>query len=279
MILPRLLTAIIGIPLVLLCIYFGGIPFFLLITVIVLFSLQEYFFLSEKGNYSIQRITGYFFGLLLLFSIFFSGTNIITAGKNQLNSIILTLFLFFSFLYQIISIKISNKDLRGSIQRISVTLFGVFLICWTFGHILLLRDIKPDGEKYTYFLFILIWITDTAAYFVGIKFGKHRLAKSISPKKTIEGAIGGIIIGILSGIFMWKILPLKEFSLKEITVLTFVIIILAYISDLSESLLKRDAGVKDTDSLLPGHGGFLDRFDSFLFTAPVLYYYLSIFHK
>ncbi|MFN3966075.1 MAG: phosphatidate cytidylyltransferase [Endomicrobiia bacterium] len=279
MILPRLLTAIIGIPLILLCIHFGGVSYFLLITVIVLFSLQEYFFIAEKRNYSVQKITGYFFGLLVLSSVFLAGTEIISPGKNQITSIILTMCLIIFFLYEIIISRITNREPHNSIQRISVTFLGIFIICWTFGHLLLLRDIKPDGDKYTYFLFILIWITDTAAYLIGTKFGKHQLARNISPKKTIEGAIGGIIFGVISGIVMWKTFPLKEFSHKEVIVITLVLIILAYISDLSESLLKREAGIKDTDSLLPGHGGFLDRFDSFLFTTPVFYYYISIFHK
>ncbi len=279
MLLPRLITAIVGIPLILICIYFGGIPYFLLITIIVIFSLQEFFFLLEKGDYKSQKIAGYIFGILLLLSIFFSGTSIINIGKNQLNSIILTLFLLLLFLYQIISCRITNKEIHGSIQKISVTFFGVFLICWTFSHLLLLRDIKPHGDKYTYFLFILIWLTDTGAYLTGIKFGKNPIARNVSPKKTIEGTIGGIVVGLISGIVMWKLFSLKEFTVKEISILTLIIITIAYISDLSESILKRDVGVKDTDNLLPGHGGFLDRFDSFIFTAPFLYYYISIFHK
>jgi phosphatidate cytidylyltransferase len=120
-----------------------------------------------------------------------------------------------------------------------------------------------------YFLFIVIWSIDTGAYAVGVKLGKHKLSQNISPKKTLEGALGGIAVGIIVSILCGFIL--------ESLVLGIFLAFSSQFSDLAESLLKRDVGLKDTSNLLPGHGGMLDRFDSFLFTAPLLYYYLSIF--
>lgn len=279
MILPRLVTAIIGIPIVLLAIYFGNIPFFLLVLIVTAFCYQEYFFLLEQKRYSPHKVTGYACGLLLLVAIYINGAGLLSASGSRLTSLIFTLSLIVLFTIEIVKPALSNSGLEGAVLRISVTFLGIFLISWTFGHLLLLRDLNPYGDKYTFYLFILIWVADTGAYFVGKKFGSIRLVEKVSPKKTVEGGIGGIASGLLCGLILREILPLHELTRTEVLALSFVIIIIAYISDFSESLLKREAGLKDSDSLLPGHGGFLDRFDSFIFTAPVLYYYLLFFHK
>ena len=280
MILPRLLTAIIGIPVIMLAIYFGGIPFFILVIIIVLFSLQEYFFIIDRTQFNLQKVNGYIFGLLVMLAVYFNGSRILSPAQSQLTSIVFTTALLAFFCYEILRIGFSDRvEVSGSIIRISLTLFGLFIISWTFGHILLLRDINPNGDKYSFFLFLLIWIADTGAYLVGKKFGRIKLAEKISPQKTVEGAIGGIIIGIIFALLMWKVFALKELKLTEVIFVSFFIIIIGFVSDLSESLLKRDVGLKDSDALLPGHGGMLDRFDSFMFAAPFFYYYLTIFHK
>ncbi|MBU0952504.1 MAG: phosphatidate cytidylyltransferase [Elusimicrobia bacterium] len=280
MILPRLLTAIIGIPIILLAIHFGDVPFFILVIIIVLFSLQEYFFIIDRTQFNLQKANGYIFGLLIMLAIYFNGSKILSPAQSQLTSIVFTLALLAFFCYEILRIGFSNRtEVNGSIIRIALTLFGLFIISWTFGHILLLRDINPNGNKYSFFLFLLIWIADTGAYLVGKRFGRMKLAEKISPQKTVEGALGGIVIGIIFALAMWKIFALKELKLIEVIVVSFFIIVIGFISDLSESLLKRDVGLKDSDVLLPGHGGMLDRFDSFIFAAPFFYYYLTIFHK
>lgn len=279
MILPRLLTAIIGIPVILLAIYFGGVPFFILILIVVLFSLQEYFFIIDKTHYSVQKTNGYIFGFLIVLAVYFNGSKILAQAQSQLTTVVFTLSLIVCFLYEILRMYFVKTETNGSIIRIALTLFGIFIISWTFSYILLIRDLNPYGDKYTFFLFLLIWLADTGAYVVGKKFGRLRLSPKISPQKTVEGAVGGIVTSVFFGAIMWKLLPLKELKLSEIIVLSFFITIIAFISDLSESLLKRDVGLKDSDVLLPGHGGMLDRFDSFMFTAPFFYYYLTIFHK
>jgi len=279
MILPRLLTAIIGIPVILLSIYFGNIPYFILVLLVVCFSLQEYFFLLVKGGYGPRVVPGYVAAGALLFSVYFSGTGVLAPAGNVVTAVVLTLFLFALFIYEILASTFKRKLEEGAVGRISTTFAGVFLISWCFGHLLLMRDIKPYGAEYTFFLFLLLWVADTAAYVTGIRFGRRRLSEKISPKKSVEGAIGGVLVGVISGILLKHLLKLGEIKTVESAVLSFVIIVVAYFSDLSESLIKRDAGVKDSDVLLPGHGGILDRFDSFLFTAPILYYYLLIFHR
>jgi phosphatidate cytidylyltransferase len=117
-------------------------------------------------------------------------------------------------------------------------------------------------------IFLLIWMYDTGAYLSGMMFGKHRLMPRISPKKTWEGAIGGAVVALATGIFIARIF--KDLGKIEWVLVVIVVVVFGTLGDLSESLLKRRTGVKDSGSILPGHGGFLDRFDSFLLIIPVV---------
>lgn len=272
MLLPRLITAIVGIPLILTAVYWGGIPFFVMLLGIVFLSLREYFVLVQQGKYSSQPVIGTISGLLLFFSIFLNGTKICALAENQGTSAFITLMLAVLFLREMI-----RSSVQMAIERLSITFFGAFFISWALGHLILIRNLRPNGMWYIYFLFIIIWAIDTGAYIAGKKLGKYRLAEVVSPKKTIEGAVGGILIGMF-GAMLFRLIFLKEFiTIGESALLGFFIAIVSQFSDLAESILKRDVGVKDSANLLPGHGGMLDRFDSFLFTAPLLYYYLAIF--
>ena len=116
--------------------------------------------------------------------------------------------------------------------------------------------------------------TDIAAYYFGVKFGKHKLCPVISPKKTIEGAVAGGACAVVAGLIIGKLIGI---SLYHSFVLAVIVTVMAQLGDLSESLIKRDAGVKDSGNSLPGHGGFLDRADSYLFSVPVAYYYIKYF--
>ncbi|MDI6641114.1 MAG: phosphatidate cytidylyltransferase, partial [Elusimicrobiota bacterium] len=231
-----------------------------------------------RTEFKPQKIIGYLFGIFIVLSVYFTGTKILSKAENQLTAFVFTFGLIVMFLHQIILSR-TKEEVRNSLPKISLTFFGMFFISWTYAHMLLIRDIRPYGAEYVYYLFVLIWIADTAAFLIGTEFGRRRLKEAVSPKKTVEGALGGVVAGVLAGVLLWKFLPLKELQITEIVILSCVIIVLGYVSDLAESLLKRSVGMKDTDVLLPGHGGILDRFDSFIFTAPILYYYLSIFHK
>ena len=124
------------------------------------------------------------------------------------------------------------------------------------------------------FIFFVILFTDIAAYYFGVKFGKHKLCPVISPKKTIEGAVAGATCAIIAGLIIGKLIGI---SLYHSFVLALIVTVMAQLGDLSESLIKRDAGVKDSGNSLPGHGGLLDRADSYLFTMPVAYLYIKIF--
>jgi phosphatidate cytidylyltransferase len=127
--------------------------------------------------------------------------------------------------------------------------------------------------KLVFFLFIVVWFLDTAAYIFGTIFGKHKLTV-VSPKKTIEGAIAGIIFGILAAFLCRHIFMKKILTLYHSLMLGLIIAIVGQFSDLVESIIKRDGNIKDSGKIIPGHGGVFDRFDSYIFLAPFMYYIL-----
>jgi phosphatidate cytidylyltransferase len=154
-----------------------------------------------------------------------------------------------------------------------ITFYGLFYVAWPLAHVLLIRELRPEGQSVTFMLFVLIWAEDITAYFVGTRWGKHLIAPMISPKKSWEGTIAGIIAAMIVAAAFQATSLRGQLRLPEALLLGAVTAILAFVSDLSESLLKRAAGVKDSSPLLPGHGGILDRFDSFFLSAPFFYYY------
>ena len=164
------------------------------------------------------------------------------------------------------------------------TILG-FVYCGYFPlHLQLLRDMSSadyhDGLGFVVMMFTAILLTDVGCYYAGTRFGKHKLAPVISPNKTIEGSIGGAICAVLGscvvGLFISKVYMI-DVKWYIPVIAGFLCTVFAQIGDLCESLLKRDAGVKDSGNSLPGHGGFLDRTDSFIFTIPVMYYFCKYF--
>jgi phosphatidate cytidylyltransferase len=125
---------------------------------------------------------------------------------------------------------------------------------------------------------LTVWILDTAAYAVGSQIGKHKIAKNVSPKKSVEGAIAGIIFGVLSSVLCRYSFMQDILTVSQAITIGLLIAVISQFSDLAESLIKRDSGVKDSGVIIPGHGGFLDRFDSYIFAAPALYYLLLFFN-
>ena len=156
------------------------------------------------------------------------------------------------------------------------TMAGIFYIGWTLSYWIDLR-LLDTGRDWVFCFISIIIANDIGAYFIGKKLGKHRMAPSISPHKTWEGAIGGLLCGILVALIFGVILALPKTYLHMISLGIFISIF-AQIGDLVESLLKRNAGVKDASKLVPGHGGVLDRCDSLVLTAPVFFHVVRYLH-
>jgi phosphatidate cytidylyltransferase len=171
------------------------------------------------------------------------------------------------------SMEIFKGSAELSVERIATSFLGAFFIPLAFAHMVYIRNLN-GGMQLIFFIFIEVWILDTAAYAFGYMLGKHKLAKGVSPKKTVEGAIAGIIFGVLAAVTCRYFFMSRLLTLYEAAVLGLVISATGQFSDLCESLIKRDGNVKDSGKIIPGHGGVLDRFDSYLFAAPALYYVL-----
>ena len=145
---------------------------------------------------------------------------------------------------------------------------------WLPLHMIALR-LLDNGAWMLMSVFIMVWICDSGAYFSGRAFGRHKMAPHLSPKKTIEGAVGGVLLTIVSAVVIEQFLPLAT-SMLHTCLIGLLVAFGAIVGDLFESYLKRSFGVKDSGKILPGHGGFADRFDSFLLVAPLCFYYFSI---
>jgi phosphatidate cytidylyltransferase len=177
------------------------------------------------------------------------------------------------------------RNKNSALLNLGATFLGILYIGLFSAALVSIREfyVLPDenylqGGFLIISIFTTIWICDSAAYYVGTAFGKHKLFPRVSPKKSWEGAIAGFAFSVLAMIALRSII-LDFLSLQDVIILGLITGIFGQIGDLIESLLKRDASVKDSSSLIPGHGGIFDRFDSLLFTAPLVYLYLHFFVK
>jgi len=164
------------------------------------------------------------------------------------------------------------QDIRLAAGETALLCFGFLYVPLLLGHLVLLR-LAPHGVQWIFLLLVIVMTGDSAAYYVGSSWGKRKLYPAVSPKKSIEGALGGVA-GSLAGAIVFRLLWFPELALVDCFVVTLLAAPLGQLGDLFESLLKRSCGVKDSGVIIPGHGGILDRLDSILFAAPVLFYYL-----
>ena len=175
---------------------------------------------------------------------------------------LIPIFAFVLFAYELFT------ESENSFNNIGWNLIAIF---WILVPILLTNNLYFEkGGAFLVAVFVLIWVYDSASYVSGSLFGKHPLFKRISPKKTIEGSVGGVLLTLIFAYFINQCPRLTMLSKLEWMVLAFVIIVSATFGDLVESMLKRNLGIKDSGSIMPGHGGFLDRFDAYLFTVPFI---------
>ncbi|MBN2310826.1 MAG: phosphatidate cytidylyltransferase [Candidatus Hydrogenedentes bacterium] len=237
--------------------------FGLFVVVLCGVGLYEYYAIVRAREISPETIGGILAGTAVTLSGYF-------------DSVILTNFLLFGGCLLVSALHIVRG--QHSVAGLASTVFGVFYVGWFGAHVLLLHHIAPAGAGMVTVLFTAVVLTDTAAYFVGSAIGRHKLAPKASPNKTWEGSIGGFVftlagMAVLCRLHAGSMIPgLPEWGLGGYLYAGAVLSIASQVGDLAESCLKRDAGVKDSGMLFPGHGGVLDRCDGFLFAAPVLYY-------
>ncbi len=267
----RVVTGVVISLIALACLFMGGIPLVAFLLVVIFLGSIEYVkILRTKGfhpSLSLILLADFAFALLIFFRRF-----------DLLPSII-SLAVMASFL------MVLFMGRQPYIVNVATTALG-FLYCgWLPCHLLLIRQIGLDrinafqigineGLWLVIFVFLIVVATDIGGYYFGSKFGRHKLSPVISPKKTIEGALGATLCAIIVALFG---VFYTNLTLYQAIFAGLLITVSAQLGDLSESLVKRDAGVKDSSNILPGHGGILDRTDGYLFALPVAYYYFVNF--
>ena len=282
----RLLTAAVLIPLVGYLIVIGGYAYLAGVLIFGLLAQWEFYQLIESKGARPLVVTGLGFGAAVI-------------AVAWLSSGYLATLLMTASLLVLMVAQLRKAQIEQALASISGTFFGVFYVAWLLSHFVLLRffyrsvvdQYGPDrlsglglhpesGIFLVLFCVSVVVLCDAGAYFAGRAWGRRKLAPEISPNKSVEGALGGIVVGTIGGLLVKLI---SDFFWPEMSVflpwpiilgIAFVLCIVGIIGDLVESLLKRDADVKDTGGLLPGMGGVLDRIDAVLLAVPVMYYLL-----
>lgn len=258
----RVISALVGIPIILLALFLGPFVFAVLIAAIVVVSLDELYSIFILRDYKPNIIIGVLGGVAVVAAALFGGNSGIILA--------LALVVLIGLAWLVFS--------QGSIVNTGLTFAGIVYIAFTLSH-LVLNFRLSFGSIGILVIFIGTWISDISAYAFGSAIGKRKLAPSVSANKTIEGTLAGLIVpAIVLGLVF--LLPVMPFIASDGLVISFLkgfgmglaIGLVAPIGDLVESRIKREMRVKDSGTLIPGHGGFLDRFDSVLFTAVVGYY-------
>lgn len=253
----RILSAIIGLPLLVIVTLLGGFIFKFSITIIATLALIEYY--NAIKNIGLKPNIPLGIILSITYLLFFS-------NNFYYMAICVSLFVILLLSYSLIDKKYSVTDMALSI-------LGIFYTTFLFSFLIIIRNLD-NGIILLWLVFIIAWATDTTAYFSGMLFGKKKLCPQISPNKTVEGSIGGILGCILFTLFYTFIFKnvfyISNFSIVLIVFIGILGSILSQIGDLTASVIKRQTGIKDYGYIIPGHGGILDRFDSILFVAPLI---------
>lgn len=253
----RLLTAIIGIIIVVPIILYGSWPFLLITYVLASIALFEL-----TRMYNKRKQTTY-----LLISIVFFWMLLYPHGEITISSFVVTKFdIIILFIAVLLAMTVFSKN-KFTFDHASFLLLATTFIGTAFYYLLVARI---EGLNYFLFILFIIWATDSGAYFIGKFFGKRKLWPEISPNKTIGGAIGGILFGVIVSILFQLIYPFDK-SFTAVIVIAIVISIVGQLGDLVASAIKRHYKVKDFGKIFPGHGGILDRLDSLLFVLIILH--------
>lgn len=259
--LKRWITGLTALPVLIFLVYTGGIPFVLLVSVACLCSFWEYCRIVFNNERDVQPNLviwwGYFICLFILIMAHMAGlqTVAVIIASNLVLAGLVSVFIYKS---KPSIVDVIPKQVQGIVY---IPLLLSFLV-------LIRRD--SNGMTWIFFLLSIIFAGDVCAYYVGSYFGKHKLAPAISPGKTVEGAIGGLVGNLLAGA-IGKYFFLPELSWSMSILFFLAVGIAGQVGDLYESELKRSSQIKDSGGILPGHGGFLDRIDALLFASPVAY--------
>lgn len=274
-VLKRILSALVAVPVtVVLVFYPGGMPFAALVGAVSLIAAHEFYHgVRRLGALPVEPV-----GLLAVVLFVVSARTYEIKEISSIFPAVLTLLLIVSFCVELIRRK------RAPLVNVGATVLGAIYVGWLMMHLVVLRGIhgtirvghytEETGAWLVMFTLICTWACDTGAFFVGRFCGKTKIAPNLSPNKTFEGSMGGFFGSLIAALITGWVIKLPWHHTLALGSLFGV---LCQLGDLSESAIKREIGVKDFGNVMPGHGGMLDRIDSLLFAAPVMYYYVVLF--
>jgi phosphatidate cytidylyltransferase len=264
----RVAAAVVFVPLFVVLTRAGGYAFLGFVDLFILIGLLEFYGMMRAKGMHPYRGIGVASGITLSTYMYFR------------SGLYANFFLTF-VLIAIMGLELTRRDNRRAVYHVSTTIFGIVYVAYLGSHLVLLRELPWHiergydlGASFVFLAFAVTWSADTGAYVVGSMFGRRPLLPRVSRNKTWEGAFGGVAFGALAGYL--SSVTFASFLPPGWGILLGAIAgMVGLLGDLFESMLKRDAAIKDTSRVIPGHGGVLDRFDSLLFTVPLIYYFLK----
>lgn len=274
----RVASALVLLPLVIVLVWWSRWTVVAAVLALAALGLIELYGAFARGGYRPRTALGIGVALALALAVAFG-----QVGSFALLPLVVTLAVMISLVAEL-----PQHDQPSALPSWALTLAGAFYLGWLPSHFILLRDLSTPlraaplgllhmdpGAAWVYTVLAITWLQDTLAYFVGRSWGRHRMAPALSPKKTWEGAIGGLVASVVTGALCVALLGLP-ISIVAGAALGLVGGVVGPLGDLAESLIKRQVGLKDAGHLIPGHGGLLDRADSLLFTGPALFYLIKL---
>lgn len=264
---PRIITGTVFLILVVVSVSVNPWIFAALFGFFTVIGINEFYKMSGMLGFTPQKVTGIIIGFLTFMLLFLLSMKIVPVKM---------LYLLPVWMLSIPIIELFRQKPTPTSDW-AQTLFAPMYIALPFGllsNMLFLPDTHEFSPKIILSFFTFVWVSDTGAFCVGSLLGKHKLIEKISPKKTIEGLLGGIIFTLLSSVAVYHVVGV--FSQTEWLIISFLTVIFSTLGDLVESMIKRNTGVKDSGKILPGHGGILDRFDSTFLAVPPVWLYIVI---
>jgi len=281
--LNRIWVALILVPLTVYIYLYGDKSFMVFTVVLIGIGIYEMYQMMESNGIIVNKAVGITFGGAIPLALYSS----VSSNKNLLGKYIGsnidmsrgTLVIILG-IFVLMFIRIYQNKVKGSSSYIGYSMLGLIYVGFLFSHIVPIKYML-NGSKWLMTIQILVWISDTFAYLVGVKFGRKIFSRGlceISPKKSIEGSLGSIISTVIAMLLI-KTLLFKDLNISGIhlIIVPVLVAIVGQIGDLAESVFKREFGVKDSGKLLGGHGGILDRYDSLIWVFPIMYYYINFF--
>lgn len=265
----RLLAALVFIPCLIVIANRGGVYYLALIVLFIFLGLREFYSIMRIKGLRPHVLIGIACGTALPLYLYYGGVHMDAVLTAALGLVLVA--------------ELLRRNGRHAADHIAATIFGVLYVSWLGSHLALIRmlPLRAGHEDRVGFalviaLFTMTWCCDTGAYAAGKLFGRRKLFPSISPGKTVEGAVGGVVFSAAGILIARQVVEIPVTAMQAV-VLAVAVAVAGQVGDLFESLIKRDAGIKDSSGAIPGHGGILDRMDSLLFTAPLVYYVSAYF--